>query len=167
MAIENNGFIYVVSGYRIFKVDPTNGKVVKTLKLPTPGLHAQQLPRQHRPSMTRPRPRTRSTPRTTVSTRSRTGRSWSSRCTEVAGCTLNGPSAVPQSATNPGDVPRSVLISVNPNTMRIIQNVPLPAPAPARPTITRYHGVDYVYLLENTSNAGALLSAPRDLHPGQ
>ena len=35
MAIENNGFIYVVSGYRIFKVDPTNGKVVKTLKLPT------------------------------------------------------------------------------------------------------------------------------------
>src|ERR1700733_10835244 len=35
MAIENNGFIYVVSGYRIFKVNPANGKVVKTLKLPT------------------------------------------------------------------------------------------------------------------------------------
>ena len=38
-----------------------------------------------RPSMTRPRPRTRSTPRTTVSMRSRTGRSWSSRCTEWLG----------------------------------------------------------------------------------
>ena len=49
MAIENNGFIYVVSGYRIFKVDPTNGKVVKTLKLPTHGLHAQQLPRDTGP----------------------------------------------------------------------------------------------------------------------
>ena len=35
MAIMNNGYIYVVSGYRIFKVDPANGKVVKTLKLPT------------------------------------------------------------------------------------------------------------------------------------
>jgi hypothetical protein len=26
MAIENDGNIYVVSGYRIFKVDPANGK---------------------------------------------------------------------------------------------------------------------------------------------
>ncbi len=35
MAIENNGFIYVVYGYRIFKVNPASGNVVKTLKLPT------------------------------------------------------------------------------------------------------------------------------------
>ena len=35
--------------------------------------------------------------------------------------------------------------------MQTIQIVTLPAPAPARPTITRYHGVDYVYLLENTA----------------
>ena len=70
----------------------------------------------------------------------------------VAGCTKNGPSALLE-CPNPRDVPRSVLISVNPNTMRIIHNITLPAPAGARPTITRYHGVDYVYLLENTSNA--------------
>src|SRR5215211_2184702 len=30
MAIMNDGFIYVVSGYRVFKVDPANGTVVKT-----------------------------------------------------------------------------------------------------------------------------------------
>jgi hypothetical protein len=35
MAIENDGFIDVASGYRIFKVDPANGDVVATLKLPT------------------------------------------------------------------------------------------------------------------------------------
>ena len=35
--------------------------------------------------------------------------------------------------------------------MQIIDNITLPAFAGARPTITRYHGVDYVYLLENTS----------------
>jgi hypothetical protein len=35
MAIMNDGFIYVVSGYRIFKVNPANGKVVRTLELPT------------------------------------------------------------------------------------------------------------------------------------
>ena len=37
--------------------------------------------------------------------------------------------------------------------MRIIDNITLPAPARPRPTITRYRGVNYVYLLENTSNA--------------
>ena len=37
--------------------------------------------------------------------------------------------------------------------MRIIDNITLPAFAGARPSITRYHGVDYVYLLEKTSNA--------------
>src|SRR5262245_60481465 len=35
MAIERDGYIYVLSGYRIFKVDPASGKVVKTLELPT------------------------------------------------------------------------------------------------------------------------------------
>ncbi len=35
--------------------------------------------------------------------------------------------------------------------MQIIDNITLPAFAGARPTITRYRGVDYVYLLENTS----------------
>ena len=45
MAIENDGYIYVVSGYRIFKVDPADGYVVDTLTLPTMVLHAQQLPR--------------------------------------------------------------------------------------------------------------------------
>src|SRR5262245_60299796 len=35
MAIENDGYIYVVSGYHVFKVDPANGHVVTTLKLPT------------------------------------------------------------------------------------------------------------------------------------
>ena len=37
--------------------------------------------------------------------------------------------------------------------MKIIDKITLPAFAGARPTITRYHGVDYVYLLEKTSNA--------------
>jgi hypothetical protein len=37
--------------------------------------------------------------------------------------------------------------------MRIIDRVTLPTFAGARPTITRYRGVDYVYLLEQTSSA--------------
>ncbi len=53
---------------------------------------------------------------------------------------------------NNRNVPQSNLISVDPTTMQIIDNITLPAPAGARPTITRYRAVDYVYLLEKTSN---------------
>ena len=35
MAIMSDGFIYVVSGYRLYKVDPADGSVVDTLVLPT------------------------------------------------------------------------------------------------------------------------------------
>jgi len=70
----------------------------------------------------------------------------------VAGCTLDGPSAILE-CPNARNVPASNLISVDPKTMKIIDNITLPAFAGARPTITRYHGVDYVYLLEKTSNA--------------
>ena len=45
MAIMNDGYIYVVSGYRIFKVDPANGNVVDDPRAADDGLHAQQLPR--------------------------------------------------------------------------------------------------------------------------
>jgi hypothetical protein len=37
--------------------------------------------------------------------------------------------------------------------MQVIDKITLPAFAGARPSITRYKGVDYVYLLEKTSNA--------------
>jgi hypothetical protein len=151
MAIENNGFIYVVSGYRIFKVNPTNGEVVKTLKLPTLVYMRNNYP---------------TTPPTydTTLTQDAVNTSYNGinalpdgtivvkSLYREAGCTLNGPSAVLE-CPNARDVPRSVLISVNPKTMGIIDDITLPAPAGARPTITRYHGVDYVYLLENTSNA--------------
>ncbi len=68
----------------------------------------------------------------------------------VAGCTLNGR---PRSSTVPirRTFPASNLISVDPKTMQIIDNITLPTLAGARPTITRYQGVDYVYLLENQS----------------
>ena len=45
------------------------------------------------------------------------------------------------------------LWTVDPTTMEIIDQITLPAFAGARPTITTYGGVDYVYLLEKTSNA--------------
>jgi hypothetical protein len=69
----------------------------------------------------------------------------------VAGCTDNGPGGV-LSCRDSGNVPASQLITVDPKTMTIIDNITLPAPAGARPTITRFNGIDYVYLVERVSN---------------
>jgi len=151
MAIENNGFIYVVSGYRIFKVDPTNGRVVRTLALPTLVYMRNNYPDTPPTYDTSPTEDAVNTsyngmnalPDGTIVVKS---------LYRQATCTLNGPSALLE-CPEPRNVPRSVLVSVNPNTMRIIDDITLPGPAGARPTITRYRGVDYVYLVENTSNA--------------
>jgi hypothetical protein len=151
MAIENDGNIYVVSGYRIFKVDPANGKVVKTLTLPTKVYMQTNYP--HKPP-------TYSTTLTDDSANTSynginalpDGTIVVKSLYRVAGCTLNGPTAL-LNCPNARNVPASNLISVNPKTMQIINKITLPAFAGARPTITQYHGVDYVYLLEKNSNA--------------
>ena len=151
MAIENDGYIYVVSGYRIFKVNPADGKVVKTLVLPTMVYMRNNYPNNpptYDSTLTEDAVNTsyngiNALPDGTIVVKS---------LYRVAGCTVNGPAAL-TGCPNAQNVPRSVLVSVNPKTMKIIDDITLPAPAGARPTITRYHGVDYVYLVENTSNA--------------
>src|SRR5262245_36407306 len=151
MAIMNDGFIYVVSGYRIFKVDPADGTVVATLGLPTVVHMRNNYPAEP--------PTYDSTPTENAVNTSYNGINALPDGTivvkslyRVAGCTLNGPSALLE-CPDAQNVPASNLISVDPTTMKIIDNITLPAFAGARPTITRYRGVDYVYLLEKTSNA--------------
>jgi hypothetical protein len=148
----NDGYIYVVSGYRVYKVDPADGNVVATLVLPTMVYMRNNYPD------------TPATYDTTTLTENAVNTSYNGinalpdgtivvkSLYRVAECTLDGPSAL-LSCPDARDVPASVLISVNPKTMQIIDNITLPAFAGARPTITRYLGVDYVYLLERTSNA--------------
>jgi hypothetical protein len=151
MAIMNDGYIYVVSGYRIYKVDPADGSVVDTLVLPTMVFMRNNYPNQPPTYDTTPTENAANTsynginalPDGTIVVKS---------LYRVAGCTLDGPAAL-LDCPDAQNVPQSNLISVNPKTMQIIDNITLPAFAGARPTITRYHGVDYVYLLENTSNA--------------
>jgi hypothetical protein len=151
MAIMNDGLIYVVSGYRIFKVDPANGNVLKTLELPTQVYMQNNYPNKP--------PTYASTPTEDAVNTSYNGFNALPDGTivvkslyRVAGCTMNGPTAL-LNCPNARNVPRSLLISVDPKTMKIIDNITLPAFAGARPSITQYQGVDYVYLLEKTSNA--------------
>jgi hypothetical protein len=149
MAIEDDGYIYVVSGYRIYKVDPADGSVVDTLVLPTMVFmrnNYPNLPATYDTTLTDDSVNTsyngiNALPDGTIVVKS---------LYRVAGCTLNGPQALLE-CPDSRNVPQSVLITVNPHTMQIIDNITLPTFAGARPTITRYNGVDYVYLLENTS----------------
>ncbi len=67
-----------------------------------------------------------------------------------AGCSIQGPDAL-LNCPDPSDVPSSILISVNPETMQVIDNITLPAPVGARPTISTFKGKNYVYLLEPTT----------------
>lgn len=150
MAIMNDGYIYVVSGYRVYKVDPANGKVVATLELPTKVYMQTNYP---------------NTPPTYASTLTENAVNTSYNGINAlpdgtivlkslyreAGCTLNGPSAVLK-CPNARNIPASNLLSVDPESMKIIDTITLPVFAGARPTITRYRGVDYVYLLEKVSN---------------
>jgi hypothetical protein len=149
MAIESDGFLYVVSGYRLYKVHPEDGHVIDTLVLPTMVYMRNNyptLPASYDNTLTDDSANTsyngiNALPDGTIVVKS---------VYRVAGCDDDGGSALLK-CPNSGNVPRSNLISINPHTMQTIQIITLQAPAPARPTITRYHGVDYVYLLENTA----------------
>lgn len=131
MGILADGHLYVSYGYRLAKLNPATGKVVTILKLPTG----------------------RGEPKNT----SFNGFNATSDGTIImksvyrqAGCTYQGPDAL-LDCPDPEDVPPSILVSVDPITMKVIDKITLPAPVGARPTIGRFQGKEYVYLLEPTT----------------
>lgn len=130
MGILDDGFIYVSYGYRLAKLSK-NGEVIATLNLPTGGAEPENT--------------------------SYNGFNATSDGIIVmksvyrqAGCSIQGPDAL-LNCPDPSDVPSSILVSVNPKTMQVIDKITLPAPVGARPTISTFNGKNYVYLLEPTT----------------
>ena len=150
MAIMHDGSIYVVSGYRIYKVDPADGSVLDTLVLPTlVNMPAADPPPPYEDTLTDDAVNTsyngiNALPDGTIVVKSLYR---SINCED-----LDGSDAL-LGCSDLKNVPRSVLVTVNTRTpkMQKIDEITLQNFAGARPTITRYNGVDYVYLLENTS----------------
>jgi hypothetical protein len=130
MGILQDGFIYVSYGYRLTKMDKT-GKIIDTLVLPTGGGAPQN---------------------TSFNGFNATsdGIIVMKSVYRQAGCSIQGPDAL-LNCPDPTDVPSSILISVDPKTMQVIDNITLPSAVGARPTITTHQGKSYVYLLEATS----------------
>ncbi len=61
-----------------------------------------------------------------------------------AGCTIQGPNALAE-CPDPSDVPNSVLVTVNPATMKIIDQTTMAADVIGRVTIGRHKGREYAY----------------------
>lgn len=131
LGILEDGYLYVSYGYRLAKLDPLTGRVIAILVLPTGG----GLPEN-----------------TSFNGFNATadGTIVMKSVYRQANCTEQGPDALLK-CPNPADVPPSILVSVNPNTMQWIDQVTLTQPVGARPTVTRYKGKDYVYLLAPTT----------------
>lgn len=131
MGILQDGFLYVSYGYRLAKLNPKTGAVIATLILPTGGAEPEN---------------------TSFNGFNATsdGIIVMKSVYRQAGCTIQGPDAL-LNCPDPSDVPSSNLVSVNPETMRVIDNITLPAPVGARPTIGTFNGKSYVYLLEPTT----------------
>ncbi len=128
MAILKDGYIYVIYGYRLSKIDPKTGKTLKTLILPTGGALPENTAYNG----------FNATADGTLIMKS---------LYRQAGCTLQGPDAV-LDCPDPTDVPPSIIVSVNPAKMKVIDSVTLPAPVAARPTIAEHKKRTYVYLVE-------------------
>lgn len=131
LGILEDGYLYVSYGYRLAKLDPATGKIISTLVLPT----GEGLPEN-----------------TSFNGFNATndGTIVMKSVYRQAGCTVQGPNAL-LDCPDPTDVPKSILVSVNPKTMQLIDQITLSNPVGARPTVTQYKGKDYVYLLEATT----------------
>lgn len=128
MGILKDGYIYVIYGYRLSKIHPKTGETIATLQLPTGG----GLPENTSYNGFN------ATPDGVLVMKS---------VYRQAGCSLQGPDAL-LDCPDPTDVPASILVSVNPHTMTVIDNITLPAPVAARPTIGVHKRKTYVYLVE-------------------
>lgn len=128
MAILRNGYIYVIYGYRLSKIDPDTGVVVKIVVLPTGDGEPENTSFNG----------FNATPDGTLIMKS---------VYRQAGCTLQGPDAL-LDCPDPTDVPASILVSVDPHSLDVIDTITLPAPVAARPTIGVHNCHTFVYLVE-------------------
>jgi hypothetical protein len=126
-----NGLLYVIYGYRLAKLDPRDGTVIKQVDLPT----GEALPRNTSYNGFDALP---------------DGTLIAKTIYREQGCELQGPSALRQ-CPNPTNVPPSILVSIDPETLEVLDQVTLPTPVGGRPTTARFRDHDYVYFATQTT----------------
>jgi hypothetical protein len=131
LSAGQDGFLYMIYGYRLAKLDPKDGRVVDQIELPTGGAE----------------------PRDT----SYNGLSGLPDGTLVAkavyrqqGCEEQGFSAF-LDCPDPADVPNSVVVAIDPHTLQVIDQVTAPQFIGGRITATEFDNHFYVYLTGQTT----------------
>ena len=121
-----DGYLYLIYGYHLAKIDPASGQVIGEPLL---------LPTLAEPSNT-----------------SYNGLSAFSDGTLVAktvyrqaGCTEQGFQAF-LNCPNPADVPNSLVVAIDPNTMQVVSQAEAPEFSGGRISATNFSGKNYAYL---------------------
>lgn len=159
MGILADGYIYVVYGYRLAKINPTTGTVIATLTLPSG-----------------PDPTTYHLPFNTAYNgfdATPNGILIMKAIYRPSNCeNLQGPLAL-SDCNNPNPVPHSVLVTVNPQSMQVIDQTVMPFTISGRITVGEYNGQSYAYLFGPNAPFRYIISSTGQLtydsswNPGQ
>jgi hypothetical protein len=125
LALMDDGFLYVIYGPHLAKINPRNGRVVGKVALPTGGASGRDTAYNGFDA----------TPDGIIVAKSIYRR---------RGCTLPGPSALFQ-CPDRSDVPSSVLSTINRKTMKVSKTVTMPGEVIGRVTVGSYKGREYAY----------------------
>lgn len=131
VSLLNDGLLYVIYGYRLAKLSPEDGAVVGQVDLPT----GEALPENTSYNGFNALP---------------DGTLIAKTVYREQGCQLQGPPGL-FNCPDPGNVPPSILVSINPRTLNVLDQVTLPALVAGRPTTARFRDHDYVYLTTATT----------------
>ncbi len=125
----HDGFLYLIYGYRLAKIDPKDGHVVGQVVLPT---------------LAEPRD-------TSYNGLDglRDGTLIAKTVYRQKGCVQDGFSAF-LNCSDPTDVPNSLLVAINPKTLTIVDQVEVSEFTAGRVTTTRFKNTDYIYLAGST-----------------
>ena len=128
MGILKDGFLYVIYGFQFSKLDAVSGKIVATVNLPSSVALTD----------------------TAYNGFDLTSDGYivAKSIARTSGCTLQGTEAAAQC---PDFMNPSVMVSIDPKTMEVVDQVTLPAAIFGRLTIGQYNGIDYVYLFSTRS----------------
>jgi len=131
MGILEDGYLYVIYGYRLSKINPNTGAVIATLELPS----GSALPENTAYNGFNATPE---------------GLLVMKAIYRQAGCAMQGPAALTD-CPDPTDVPSSILVSVNPQTMKVMSQITLANTLASRVTVGTYNQQNYVYLVGSSS----------------
>ena len=124
--VLKDGSLIVIYGYHIARLNPQTGAIETSTVLPT----GQSAPRDTAYNGYDALP---------------DGTIIAKTVNRQKGCTENGFSAF-LNCPNPSSVPPSVMVAVDPKTLKVISQITLPEMIGGRVTTTQYRGKDYIYL---------------------